>query len=68
MLVVILIFVILLLVAYGAYALLPHPFDVIVAGIIALVAVVYLVTHLDTLEDADAALASAAAVCRWRLP
>jgi hypothetical protein len=55
-------------VAYGAYALLPHPFDVIVAGIIALVAVVYLVTHLDTLEDADAALASAAAVCRWRLP
>jgi hypothetical protein len=68
MLVVILIFVILLLVAYGAYALLPHPFDMIVAVIVAIVAVIYLVTHLDTLEGADAALASAATVLSWRLP
>lgn len=68
MLVTILIFVVLLLCAYAAWQLLPPPADVIVAVIVALVAVAYLVLNLDGLEDADAALASAACVLGWRLP
>jgi hypothetical protein len=68
MLMVLFVFLVLLLVAYAAWRLLPDPFDWIVAGIVVLVALYYLITNVDTFEDADAALASAACVLRWRLP
>jgi hypothetical protein len=67
MLVTILIFVLLLLAAYAAWQLLPPPADVIVAIIVAICAVIYLVANLDSLEDADAALAGACLCLRWRL-
>jgi hypothetical protein len=59
MLVTILIFLILLLVAAGAWHLLPPPFDWLIGGIVVLVAVAYLVMNLDSLEDADAAVSLA---------
>jgi hypothetical protein len=55
MLLVLFVFLVLLLVAYAAWRLLPDPFDWIVAGIVVLVALYYLITNVDTFEDADAA-------------
>jgi VIT1/CCC1 family predicted Fe2+/Mn2+ transporter len=56
MLIVLLIFLVLLVCAYAAYALLPHPFGLIVAVIVGLVALFYLVSNIGELEGADAAV------------
>jgi hypothetical protein len=67
MLLALFVFLVFLIVAYAAWRLLPDPFDWIVAGIIVLVGLYYLIVNAD-FEDADAALASAVAVMKWRMP
>jgi hypothetical protein len=61
LLVTILIFLVILLAAYVAYALLPPPVGLIVAVVVGVIALIYLIGNLDAFE-ADAAVASAKAV------
>ncbi len=53
---VLLIFALLLFLAWAAHTYIPHPIGLILAVIVVVVAALYLIGDIDSLEDADAAV------------